>query len=702
MNRKKIYIGVDIGGTFTDLVLAESDSGRIINIKTLTTPANPVAGVMKAVREGLAEVGGRPDEVLRVVHATTLPTNLVLERNGARVAFVTTAGFGDMFHIGKRVPQQRDRFNLFWRRTDPLIERDLIVEVDERLDYQGDVLRPLDVAGAEAKLAALAARKPEAVAICLIHAYADDRHEQAVAELARKHLPGAYVCLSSHVLREYQEYERASTTVLSAYIGPMLASYVSQLERELRELGVTADLQIMQSSGAVMSAAEAALKAAYAIESGPAAGVIATAHLGRLTQQPNLISFDMGGTTAKAGLVRQGEPQITNEFRVGGAVSSGSRDSGEPVRVPTIDLAEVGAGGGSVAWVDAGGFLQVGPQSAGSDPGPACYGLGGEAATVTDANVLLGYINPDYFVGGKMQIFPERSRAAIAAVAEQLGVDVLAAAQGIHDLANVRMGSAIRIVTLQRGVDPREQAIVAFGGAGPIHVARLAEQFQIPTIIVPPAPGVKSAFGLLVSDLAYDYVATMLLALDGADIAAINEAFDRMEAEGRAHLEQEARRGATIRIQRRADIRLAHQHQTQSIVLADGPITPAALVEAEAAFREIYRRNFGLTPMGPCELVNCRVRAVAVTAKPDVPAVAIADKDPGRGLKTPRQAYFAEAGGFVETRVYQRPDLRPGDVIAGPAIFEEPDSATVCPPGFRVEVDRFLNLVITKVENSPR
>jgi N-methylhydantoinase A len=356
----------------------------------------------------------------------------------------------------------------------------------------------------------------------------------------------------------------------------------------------------------------------------------------------------------------------------------------------------VGAGGGSIAWVDAGGFMQVGPQSASSVPGPACYGFGGEAATVTDANLLLGYINPDYFVGGQMTICPERSRTAIAAVADRLDLDLMAAAQGIHDLANVRMGSAIRVVTLQRGVDPREQAIVAFGGAGPIHVVRVAEQFQIPTIIVPPSPGVKSAFGLLVSDLAHDYVATRIMPVERADLTAVNAQFERMEAEGRAHLAQEAARGAEVQIQRRVDVRLAHQYQTQSILLPAGALTQADLDRATQAFRDIYRRNFGLDPLGPCEMVNYRVRATAVTDKPQTPAVPPGDGNAARALKPPRPAHFAEAGGFVETRIYHRPALRPGDEIEGPAILEEPDSATVCPPGYRIAVDRFLNLVITR------
>ena len=689
-------MGVDIGGTFTDLVLVEAGSGRTHSAKTLTTPADPVEGVMAAVRQGLDLAGAAAAEVQRVVHATTLPTNLVIERRGGRVGFIATAGFGDMFHIGKQHPSGPERFNLFYQRPEPLVPRGLVTEVQERVGPQGQVVRPLDVADADAAIAQLAAAAPDSVAICLLHAYANPSHERQVAELVRRRMPGTYVAISSEVWPEYQEYDRASTTVLSAYIGPTLARYVGRLEEALRKLGVSAGLQIMQSSGAVMSAAETARRAAYAIESGPAAGVMAGAHMGRLCGTANLICFDMGGTTAKAGLVEAGQPRVTHSFRVGGGLSTGGHSqSGEPVRVPVIDLAEVGAGGGSIAWVDAGGFLQVGPRSSGSVPGPACYGNGGEAPTVTDANLVLGYLNPDYFLGGAMPVDPDLSRRALAAkVAGPLGMEVVAAARGIHELANTLMSDAIRMVTLQRGLDPREHALFASGGAGPIHVARLAQQFGIPTVIVPPSPGVRSAFGLLISDLAHDFVATRILPAESADVATVAGLFGSMEARGRTAVQAAAEQGAEIRIERQIDVRLAHQHQMQTVAMGEGQIDRAALDRAIEGFRDLYQQTFGMRPKEPCEFVNYRLRAVAVVDKPVVPKVAPGGGNLAAAAKPTRQAYFIEAGGFVATPVYDRARLTPGDVIQGPAIIEEPDSTTVCPPGCRIEIDGWRNLVL--------
>jgi len=694
---RKFYIGVDIGGTFTDLVLAEDGNDRLHNVKTLTTPANPVDGVMTAVREALADVGGSPAEIRRIVHATTLPTNLVLERQGARVAYITTRGFGDIFQLSKQRPVGPDRFNIFYQRSQPLVPRDLVVEVTGRMDFHGNVLTPLDTDAAEAALRALEAKKPEAIAVCLLHSYANPEHEQQVAELVRRHFPGIYIALSSEVWPEYQEYERASTTVLSAYIGPTLATYVHALEQALADLGVACPLQIMQSSGGVMSASAAARKAAYVIESGPAAGVIASAYLGGICDFPNLISFDMGGTTAKAGVVQHGQPRITHDFRVGGKTSSGSRDAGEPIKVPVVDLAEVGAGGGSIARVDAGGFLQVGPRSAGAMPGPACYGFGGTQPTVTDANIVLGYLDPGYFLGGKMEIHPELSHRAIAAeLGEKLGLDTVTIAKGIYDLANTHMASAIRVVTLQRGIDPREYAITAFGGAGPLHVVKVAEQFNIPTVIVPLSPGVKSAFGLLVSDLAYDYVATTIMPASAADCAVLDAAFARLEEHGRRDLAVEGQFGVGAEMQRSIDLRFANQALDIAIRVEAGPITPETIRQAEVRFRDLYFELCGMRPTDPCQIVNCRLRAVGVVIKPQIPTVPAGDGDASRALKTSRKAYFSETGGFTDARVYDRVALRPGDEISGPAIFEEPDSTTICPPGYSAAVDPHLNLIITR------
>jgi N-methylhydantoinase A len=691
-----VYIGVDIGGTFTDLVLAEDGSDRLHNVKTLTTPANPVEGVMTAVREALADVGRSPADVRRIVHATTLPTNLVLERQGARVAYVTTKGFGDIFQLSKQRPVGPDRFNLFYERSQPLVSRDMVVEIVQRMDHHGNVLTPMDVASAETALAALAPKQPEAIAVCLLHSYANPAHEQELARLIARQFPGMHVALSSEVWPEYQEYERASTTVLSAYIGPTLSTYVHALEQALAEFGVRCPLQIMQSSGGVMSAAAAARKAAYVIESGPAAGVVASAFLGGICDFPNLISFDMGGTTAKAGVIQNGSPRITHDFRVGGKTSSGARDAGEPIKVPVVDLAEVGAGGGSIARVDAGGFLQVGPRSAGASPGPACYGFGGTQPTVTDANVVLGYLDPGYFLGGRMEIHPELSHRAIGELGQQLGLDTITVAKGIYDLANTHMASAIRVVTLQRGIDPREYAITAFGGAGPLHVVKVAEQFDIPTVIVPLSPGVKSAFGLLVSDLAYDYVATTIMPAAAADCAALDAAFARLEERGRSDLAVEGEFGVGAEMQRSLDLRFANQALDIAIPMPNAPVTEEAIRQAEGRFRQLYFDLCGMRPADPCQIVNCRLRAVGMVTKPNLPTVPDGDGNADRALKAGRKAYFTEAGGFTETAVYDRIQLLPGDVVSGPAIFEEPDSTTVCPPGYAARVDAHLNLIIAR------
>ena len=378
-------------------------------------------------------------------------------------------------------------------------------------------------------------------------------------------------------------------------------------------------------------------------------------------------------------------------------MSGESRQAGEPIKVPVIDLAEVGAGGGSIAWVDLGGFLQVGPHSAGADPGPACYGFGGTEPTVTNADVVLGYLDPGYFLGGRMKIYPEKGREAIKSkVADKLGIDVVAAAKGVYDLVNARMGSAIRVVTVRRGVDPRELTAVAFGGAGPVHILKVAEQFDIPTVIVPLSPGVRSAFGLLVADRAYEYITTRLLDCKKAKVKEVAGIIEAMESEARDGLRREGMRDEDIVLQRFVDVRFIHQRQEVAAPVPPGPVTQATIEAAENAFRQAYADFLKLRPTDPCQFVNFRVRAVGLVAKPSVRQEPVGDGDLARATKGSRQAYFQEAGGFVETPVYDRIRLRNGDWIAGPAVVEEPDSTTICPPRYEIKVDRFLNLSVGK------
>jgi N-methylhydantoinase A len=694
VDQKKYFLGVDIGGTFTDVVLAEQASPQLHNAKTLTTPGDPVAGVMSGVRDVLGQAGASAGEIQRVVHATTLATNLILERKGARVGFVTTAGFGDMFQISKQRAAGPDRYNLLYVRPPAFVAREMVAEVNERLNAQGAVLTPLDEGQAEQAIAQLAAKKPDAVAVCLLHSYANPEHERRLGELIRRHMPGVYVALSSEVWPEFQEYERAATTVISAYVGPMMSAYVGRLAQELSVAGVESALQIMQSSGAVMTAPMAARKAAYSLESGPAAGVIATAHLGRVCNRANLISFDMGGTTAKVGLVRDGKPTITHNFCVGGAVSSGARSTGEPIKMPVIDLVEVGAGGGSIASIDSGGFLQVGPQSAGAAPGPACYGFGGTQATVTDANVMLGYLNPEYFLGGKMKIFPERSREAIDVLARRLGLSSIAVAQGIYELANTKMGSALRLITVQRGIDPREFALVAFGGAGPIHVAKVAEQFRIPRIIIPQSPGLASAFGLLVSDVAYDFVTTQIMPATADNVPRIREIFAALERSGRQALHAEGIAGGDIVLARTVEVRFVHQQHDLPIPIPNDDITEQTIVQAEERFRERYFELYRVKTTDPCRFVNFSVRATGIVPKPQMAMMPAGDGDAARALKGRRKVYFGEQREFIECNVYDRTRLQNGDRFEGPAILEEPDSTTICPAGYSIAVDPFLNVIL--------
>jgi N-methylhydantoinase A len=692
--KRQLFAGIDIGGTFTDLVLTEAGK-RSLNFKTLTTPTDPLQGVITALQEALSAIDALPETLQRVVHATTLATNLVFERSGAKVAFITTQGFGDLFEISKQKPVGADRFNTLYKRPDPFVKREMVVEVTERMNARGEVLVPLNEAEARRAIYSLSSKGPESVAVCLLNSYANPAHEQTLARLIRDELPQAYVSLSSDVWPEYLEYERASTTLISAYIGPMLSGYTHGLEQKLKDMGVEGALLIMQSSGGVMRAADAAHKAAYVIESGPAAGVIATAHLGRLCGYSNLISFDMGGTTAKAGVVQQGKPRITHNFRVGGSVSAGAKGAGEPVKIPVIDLAEVGAGGGSIAWVDAGGLIRVGPRSAGASPGPACYGLGGTEPTVTDANVILGYLDPEYFLGGRMKINAELSREAVGELARKTGIDVVSAAAGIYEIANANMGSTIRIVTLQRGIDPRDYPIAAFGGAGPIHIVRVAEQFDIRRIIIPPSPGVRSAFGLLVSDLTYDYVATAVMPLAKADVSHLNQLFGGLEKKARTDLARNVRE-IPILMERALGVRLVSQVLDLSVPIQDYPISDSTLAQAETDFRRAIFELSGLKSTDPCMVVNCLLRAVGVVQKADTVQTPLGDGRSDRALKKCRLAYFKEVFDFANAAVYDRSLLQNGDAIVGPAIIEEPDSTTVCPPGYSTVVDGYLNLVIER------
>ncbi len=700
MADRKFFVGVDIGGTFTDVILAEQNTHRLYGSKKLTTPDDPSRGVLEALQEALNRAESQSRDVERVVHATTLATNLILEGKGAKVAYVATKGFGDTIMMGRERRVGPDRYDLLFERSEPPVPKHLVVEADERMDFRGQVVSPLDEGEAASALERLAREAPEAVAVCLIHAYANPAHERRIAELLRQQMPGVYIALSSDVWPEYREYERATTTVMSAYVGPLMSRYVERLAGQVKDLGIPAPLQIMQSNGGVMSADAVVSKPIQSIESGPAAGVIAACHLGQLFGHSDIISFDMGGTTAKAGLIRDGKPGISHDFHVGGGASFvGTRrvGTGWPIKIPVIDLAEVGAGGGSIAWVDTGGSLQVGPHSAGASPGPACYNFGGDQPTVTDANLVLGYLNPDYFLGGEMRIYPEASREAIEEkVARPLGMDLVTAASGIYEIANMNMASAVRIVTIERGIDPRRVAVMAFGGAGPAHIVKVAEQFDIPSVIVPITPGLASAIGLLVSDMTNDLVRTKVMGPDETDLSEINAIFQELESTGLAKMGSDGIPRDQITVERQVDARFLYQAHELSVPVGSGVLGQEHIEAARQGFRDLYNELYGiLQERNPVELVNFRVRIMGSVPKVDLAPSEMTGGDPSRALKGMRPVYFKDSNGFVDAPVYDRLALQAGDVLAGPTVVEEPESTTIIPPSYQGAIDRYMSIVIT-------
>jgi N-methylhydantoinase A len=699
-------LGVDIGGTFTDVVLSAGD-GAVHVRKVLTTPDDPRRAVRRGIEEVLAQAGTAPADVTRVVHGTTLATNLILQRTGATVGFVTTAGFGDMLRLGREARVEGDRYDLFFAKPEPPVPHRLTFEVDERVAADGTVVRPLAEPSVAAAVAGLAEQKPEAVAICLLNSHVDDRHERRLAAACREALPGAYVVASCEVWREWREYDRAMTTVMSAYVGPALADYLAGLSSELVAIGLRCPVDVMESSGGVMRAALAARRPVFTVESGGAAGITAAGAIGRSLGHDDVISFDMGGTTAKAGVVRGGRPDVTHDFQVGGKGSYGSTRSGTgvPIKIPVVDLAEVGAGGGSIAWVDAGGSLRIGPRSAGSAPGPACYGRGGTDPTVTDANLVLGYLDPGAGLADGVTLSVAAAAEAISrAVAGPLGLPVEAAAWAIHELVTANMAAAIRVVTVQRGIDPRDFALVAFGGAGPLHAARLADTFAIGTVVVPWAAGVASAAGLCAADLTVHQVRSLLAPLDGLEVGVLAEAFAALEAEGRAALEtgetgEPGQSEAQFAVSRLVGARYRGQAHQLTVDVPAGPLDAAARDGIAAAFRAAYHRAFGVALDTPIELVTVQARVSRLVDKLDFsspPAPPPASPvSAGQALAGRRDAWFPP-GGTAAADVYDWRRLAPGAGLAGPAIVQGPDATVVVPPAHTATVDAHRNLVLRR------
>ena len=690
-------LGVDIGGTFTDAILLNESNGEIRTGKVPSTPSDPSVGFLNVVDRMLEGAAVKPETVRYVVHGTTVATNAIIEGNLAKTAFITTDGFRDLLEIQTGI--RPVLYDLQFEKIKPLVPRYLCFGVPERLDFRGDVLVPVDEDAVYRVVEQLAQEGVESIAVCLLHSYINPEHEQRIGEILKSELPTTLFSLSSDVAPEFREYFRASTTVINAAIRPVVSRYLENIQSRVRGTGVTGELLVMQSSGGVLTFGAAIDRPVFMVESGPAAGVIAASNLGNTLGHENVISFDMGGTTAKAGLIENGAPRVTKEYEVGGTAATtehGSRGSGYPIRTPVIDLVEIGAGGGSIAWIDSGGILRVGPRSAGADPGPVCYGQGGTEPTITDANLVLGRISPDYFLGGEMVLDVEAARTAIRErCADPLNMVVEDVALGIVEIANSAMVGALRQVSIQRGYDPRDFLLVAFGGAGPVHANRLAAELEMPSVLIPTSPGTTSAMGLLVTDIKHDYSVALIQRADQLDFRTVESQFARMKSEGEAALSSEDVASESMRFVYQADTRYVGQSYELTITLPDGGLKSDQLPGVLEQFHSEHERAYGFKADDePVEFVALRLSAIGVIEKPRSREVDVGSGDAASAVKGTRLVYFTESDGYVDCPVYNRYRLRAGDEVEGPAIVEEVDSTVVVHPGWGAEVDGFGNLFL--------
>jgi N-methylhydantoinase A len=688
-------VGADVGGTFTDVV-AMDENGTVVIAKAPTTPEDQSVGVYQAIQKAGIDLGA----VTFFSHGTTVGVNAVIENKGARVAVITTKGFRDVLELrrGRRVIQNSDdMYNLqmdlpqdYVGGYDPLVRRPLRYEVPERLDYQGRVLVALDEQAVRRIAEDLRARDVQAVVVCYLFSFMNPAHEQRTAEIVREVLPGVDLSVSSDILPIIREYERLSTATVNAYVMPTMRSYLGRLRETLAAGGFDKDFYLMQSSGGIMSSEVAAQRPVYTIDSGPAGGVTAAAQLGMSLGYPDVISFDMGGTTAKVCVVRGGTPEVTSQFWVGGRYFIGT---------PVMDMVEIGAGGGSIASLDHGGGVHVGPRSAGSVPGPVCYGKGGVEPTVTDADLVLGYINADYYLGGDLEVDVEAAKVAIdEKIARPLGMDASEAAYGIYRLVNANMIGATRVVTVQRGHDPREFSLVVSGGTAGIHAVRMAQELRVPRVVVPLHAGVFSAVGLITADARYDVHRSYVARGSQADPAHMRAIFGEMEEEAAARILELGFSREEVLIRHEIDMRYLGQAHEVPVEI------PTAFAEAMDAvslstlvdlFHDKHLRLFGhASRESEVEFMTLSVAAVGPMARPEMLEVEQGSTDAHAAFKGTRKVYFEEAGGYVDCATYERSRLKANNRVAGPAIIEQMDTTTVIPPGEQARVDRYGNLVV--------
>ena len=673
-----LAVAIDIGGTFTDLMAFDGRTGRFAQAKSLTTPAQLVQGIIDCIRKS----GLDPSAIGELIHGSTTAINTLIERKGAKTGLIVTRGTRDVYLIGRG--NRPESYNLFFHRHQPLVLRRLTREIEERVLSSGEVLEPLQRASVEDACRRFAEEGVEAVAVCFLHSYLNPEHERAAGEIVRRALPAAYVSLSHEILREYREFERMSTTVVNAYIGPKVGGYVKSLKSSLAEVGFRGDLTVMQSNGGVMTPEIATGRPVTMMESGPVGGIIASARVGSALGFPNVISFDMGGTTAKTSLIHDSEPAMAPGCYVGGYAS------GHPVMVPAIDVVEVGAGGGSIAWIDDVGALKVGPQSAGAEPGPICYRRGGAEPTITDANLVLGRLDPDDFLGGEMVLDAAAAvRGIMQKIADPLKLSVTAAAQAIIDVAVSKMSLAVREVSVAKGFDPRDFALVASGGAGPVHVMAIARELHIPKVIVPLFPAHLSALGMLAADERHDFIRTFYADLGAVDFRQLEHTVAEMTTESESAL----RRQKGVEHQIHLDLRYVGQEFTLSVPVAPKQIKSADRRAIRAAFDRLYDLRYAHhSPEEPVEIVNIRLAAIGKRPKMKFPRVAARRKTaPSRKV----EAYLGGAGRAVSCPVHRRDQLGAGERITGPALVREHGTTTVLFKGDACTVAKTGELLIS-------
>lgn len=689
--RASFHIGVDVGGTFTDLVGLDDRSGRIYRAKLLTSPSDPERAIMDGIRRLLDYATGRPEDITTIVHGTTLAANALIERKGARVGVLTTEGHRDTLEMGYEF--RYDLYDLSMTRAEPLVPRWLRLGIMERIDAEGTVLRPLDEAGVVQAAKALVGQGIESLAICFLHSYRNPVHEQRAQSLVKELYPRWPVTTSSNVAPEMREYDRFSTAIVNAYVQPLLDRYLHSLEQRLREFGVRGRFYVMFSNGGVGSVDAARTFPVHMVESGPAGGILAAVHLGRSAGCRDVLTFDMGGTTAKLSIVEDGAPRRSHSIEVA-RVHRFKRGSGLPLRIPVMEMIELGAGGGSIAWIDDMGLLKVGPQSAGALPGPAAYAQGGILPTVTDADLLLGMLNPEYFLGGEIKLDLERAQHAVDEhVASRLGMDPLKAAAGIHSVVNENMAQAARMHLAERGVDPKKFALVASGGAGPVHAYGLAKSLKLERFVCPPGAGVASALGLLLSPPTVELVRASGQAVDALDQAEAQRIAEELIEEAMTRLEEIGVGRDAIKLRWLADMRHVGQGFEVSVPVSTLPVSNSELLQR---FGEWYEKEFGRRIDG----VPVEVMAWRLSAAGPVPHIDVHNGSaPNRRAKVKDERMVTLPGlGEVRCPIYDRYALQAGDAFTGPAIIEERESTIVVGPDASFQVDEHGNVVAEIVD----